>query len=310
MSHYILIAGYRQQLAKAIQKLGIPYSIIAEKPIKVTPIGADKIIIMPFSEIKKGLDFKTSDYGKFKNWVTKNSARLGVSRSQISSFVMSRRFAYLKSYRVFNVAQLEGIEIEKIKEASPPIENFTINEVAEIIISNYPPKKPIYKESGTKAFYRPSTDLVNMPPRKHFHSEEEFYSTFFHEYIHSTGSNGRIDREKGGGKRSKTYAAEELVAEIGALYLAAEAGFLYTTVKNSATYIKGWSTKLTKEITKDNKYFIRACSEAQKAVDYILNLNADGKPKYYEDLEKKVVSKPKSKTQTNTQIRARFILLF
>ena len=51
LSHYILITGYRQQLAKAIYKLGIPYSIVAEKPLKAIPRGVDDIVITPFSEI-------------------------------------------------------------------------------------------------------------------------------------------------------------------------------------------------------------------------------------------------------------------
>lgn len=51
MSQYILITGYRQQLAKAIYKLGIPYSIVSEKPIKTIPRGVDNIVITPFSQI-------------------------------------------------------------------------------------------------------------------------------------------------------------------------------------------------------------------------------------------------------------------
>jgi hypothetical protein len=51
LSHYVLIVGYRQQLARAIQKLGIPYSVVAEKPLKVAPRGVDNIVITPFSQI-------------------------------------------------------------------------------------------------------------------------------------------------------------------------------------------------------------------------------------------------------------------
>lgn len=51
MSHYILIIGYRQQLARAIHKLGIPYSIVSEKPIKTRPQGVDNVVITPFSQI-------------------------------------------------------------------------------------------------------------------------------------------------------------------------------------------------------------------------------------------------------------------
>lgn len=56
MSHYILITGYRQQLAKAIHKLGIPYSIVTEKPIKNTPPGVDEIITTPLTNIDPAVD--------------------------------------------------------------------------------------------------------------------------------------------------------------------------------------------------------------------------------------------------------------
>ena len=56
MSHYILMIGYRQQLAKAIYKLGIPYSIVVEKAIKSPPQGVDEIVIVPFAQIDKALN--------------------------------------------------------------------------------------------------------------------------------------------------------------------------------------------------------------------------------------------------------------
>ncbi|TDR20710.1 ATP-grasp domain-containing protein [Marinicella litoralis] len=56
MSHYILITGYRQQLAKAICELGIPYAVVTEKPLKNTPTGVDEVIVAPFSEISKAQD--------------------------------------------------------------------------------------------------------------------------------------------------------------------------------------------------------------------------------------------------------------
>ena len=51
MSYHILITGYRQQLAKAINQLGIPYSIVAEKPIKTKPHGVSEIVIGSFAQI-------------------------------------------------------------------------------------------------------------------------------------------------------------------------------------------------------------------------------------------------------------------
>jgi len=69
LSHYILITGYRQQLAKAIEKLGIPYSILAEKPLKVRPVGAEEIMIMPFSNIKKGMNISDLNLSKMPTHV-------------------------------------------------------------------------------------------------------------------------------------------------------------------------------------------------------------------------------------------------
>jgi hypothetical protein len=51
LAHYILIIGYRQQLAKAIHDLGIPYSIVSERAIKTRPRGVDDIVITSFSRI-------------------------------------------------------------------------------------------------------------------------------------------------------------------------------------------------------------------------------------------------------------------
>ncbi|MCX7545168.1 ATP-grasp domain-containing protein [Marinicella gelatinilytica] len=55
-SHFILMTGYRQQLAKALYQQGVPYSIVTEKPIKITPPGVDEVLIVAFAQIDKALD--------------------------------------------------------------------------------------------------------------------------------------------------------------------------------------------------------------------------------------------------------------
>jgi antirestriction protein ArdC len=66
---------------------------------------------------------------------------------------------------------------------------------------------------------------------------------------------------------SHEYSKEELVAEMGAAYLCAEAGIVETTLENSAAYIAGWLRKLRN----DNKFVVQAAAQAQKAADFILN---------------------------------------
>lgn len=52
-THFVLMTGYRQQLAKALNKLEVAYSIVTDKPLKTTPPGVDEIHIVPLDQIEK-----------------------------------------------------------------------------------------------------------------------------------------------------------------------------------------------------------------------------------------------------------------
>lgn len=95
--------------------------------------------------------------------------------------------------------------------------------------------------------YIPSEDRVCMPKINDFINSEEYYSTFFHEMVHSTGHNDRLKREAVNKKISfgnNDYSKEELVAEIGASILSAEARIDTVTIDNSASYIDNWLQQL------------------------------------------------------------------
>jgi antirestriction protein ArdC len=66
---------------------------------------------------------------------------------------------------------------------------------------------------------------------------------------------------------SPVYSREELVAELSAAFLCAEAGISPAVIDNQASYVAGWLGKLRD----DRKLVIRAAAQAQKAADYILN---------------------------------------
>lgn len=135
-------------------------------------------------------------------------------------------------------------------------------------------QRPDIKTGEARAYYSPSLDYINMPRNELFHSDEEFYSTLFHELTHSTGHASRLNRApvtKSAYFGSSDYSKEELVAEMGASFLCAEAGIVATTIDNSAAYIKGWIAALK---SKDNRgLVIQAAAAAQKAADFILNRN-------------------------------------
>ncbi len=178
----------------------------------------------------------------------------------------ARMFPLLRNYRVFNLDQTEDIRVPQGRISDEPVAVIDPIEAAEVIIAAYP-NPPKIVEAGDAAWYRASEDLVNLPPRKLFSESGEFYATAFHELGHSTGHKSRLDRPDSAGNRfgDHKYGREELVAEMTAAFLAAEAG-IETVHDNNAAYLAGW----IKNIREDVKAVVVAAGQAQKAADYIL----------------------------------------
>jgi len=101
-------------------------------------------------------------------------------------------------------------------------------------------------------------------------STAEYFSTAFHELVHSTGHKSRLDRlEKTAFFGTEAYSKEELIAEIGAAALVNHSGLETShSLRNSAAYIQNWL-----QVLKDDKRFIvSAAGKAEKAVNLILNV--------------------------------------
>ena len=185
----------------------------------------------------------------------------------------TRRF--LKAYTVFHASQIEGIEFPQ-PENLPELSITAKTARAREIIASMP-NAPSIREGNAVPCYRPKTDSVHMPEHGFFDSEEAYYSTLFHELAHSTGHASRLARpsllENKGieaeGTARKTYAEEELVAEMGASFLNAHAGIMEDEISNSAAYLQSWIDALKGKDAKG--WIIRAASQAQKAANYILN---------------------------------------
>lgn len=174
----------------------------------------------------------------------------------------------LKFHYLWNEEQIKGIDFSKYKKqraALNPIKE------AQDIIDNWLTKPKIENKASNRACYFPSIDKVSMPLFKQFNSENEYYSTLFHECIHATGHESRLKREgiiNYTGFGSEGYSAEELVAEFGAAFLCAMTGIANeNTEKNSAAYLQGW----VKKFKNDKQMLFKAVTAAQKAVDCISN---------------------------------------
>jgi antirestriction protein ArdC len=183
----------------------------------------------------------------------------------------TKQIPLIRYYNVFNAEQCDGISHARLEAQQDEPEPFNPIESAERIVASYPKPPSISEDGRGAAYYRPSTDSIHMPEQETFDSEAHYYATLFHEMTHSTGHESRLART-GVTNRirygSHEYSQEELVAEMGAAFLAAEAGIdSEALVDNSASYVASWMERLRS----DPKLVVLAGAQAQRAVDHILD---------------------------------------
>lgn len=179
-----------------------------------------------------------------------------------------KKISYLKYYRVFHISAIKGIEFVLPEKVDRMIEDLP-EACNKVIQDMFDAPRIIHRENS--AYYSPETDIINMPRLEKFISQRHYYSVLFHELVHATGHEKRLNRDAITGRHafgSNTYSKEELTAEMGAGYLNCHTGILNEDLlENSAAYIEAWLKKLRN----DKTLIIEAASRAQKAVDYILN---------------------------------------
>jgi antirestriction protein ArdC len=170
-------------------------------------------------------------------------------------------------YYVYPIDVCEGLEPIVRKTLKPDTFNEIVVTDAETIIANMP-KAPQIKHGGDKAYWTP--DYVQMPNKKAFTVQQEYYSVLFHELTHATGYKTRLNRDMTGKFGSKPYALEELIAELSAAYLCGVCEIDFYTVNNSAAYLKSWSKRLLTEIEADPNFLKRAVFKAARAANFII----------------------------------------
>jgi antirestriction protein ArdC len=171
-------------------------------------------------------------------------------------------------YTVFNVEQCDGLTLPEVSQPAiaPEIDE---DELCKSIVTGFENRPALYLNSPSecRAYYRPSTDSVHMPARSRFVDAPHYYSTLFHELVHSTGHESRLHRIFGDRFGDELYSKEELVAEMGAAFLCAIAGIANEhTDRNTTAYIQNWIAALEE----DNRLIVHAAANAQRAVDLIL----------------------------------------
>ena len=177
-----------------------------------------------------------------------------------------RKTFFCRQYTVFNVEQCDGL---KAPEAIATLPEVPQDERCEAIVTGWAerPRLELDNAHEGRAYYRPRTDSVHMPTRNRFIDGPHYYATLFHELIHSTGHESRLNRTFGAKFGDDLYSKEELVAEVGSSFLCAIAGITNErTEQNATAYIQNWIEALKG----DSRLVITAASAAQKAADAIV----------------------------------------
>ncbi|MGJ4950033.1 ArdC family protein [Bradyrhizobium sp. HKCCYLS20291] len=172
---------------------------------------------------------------------------------------------FLKRFTVFNTDQCDGLP-EEVATAAPPSPPNAIEPVVEALIAN---SGVDFRIGGSRAFYAPVEDFVQVPPPAAFFEPINWHRTALHELAHASGHPSRLDRDLSGRFGCRKYAFEELIAEIASAFSCAALGIVPTV--RHADYIGSWLEVLRE----DNRAIVRAASQASRVADYLLGFAPD-----------------------------------
>lgn len=180
----------------------------------------------------------------------------------------AKRFPMLRAYTVFNIEQVDDTDgklakymIDKTHECHP---DYTVAQ--EVVDAT---KASISFGANRACYVLPNPygdwpnhkvgDLIQMPAQGQFVKLADFYYTMFHELGHWS--------EVRTGWKEEKYAMNELVAEMTACFLAQACSIPESDdLTNHTPYLQHW----LKAMGGDDRFILRAASQASKAADHIL----------------------------------------
>jgi antirestriction protein ArdC len=237
-----------------------PVNAVSKKPYR----GINILALWAAAE-QKG--YASGIWATYRQW---NELRAQVRRGEKSTLVVFwnimeetvdeeiERHCFARSYFVFNAAQVFGY--------NPPVtlepDSAARIEQAEQFFTQLNAK---VEHGGFMACYIPSTDTIHLPRFEAFESAGAYYATRAHETCHWSGHESRLNRDLKNRFGSEAYAAEELVAELGAAFLCAELGLAAEPRQDHAQYIQAW----LKVLREDSRAIFTTASKAQAAVDWL-----------------------------------------
>ncbi len=173
----------------------------------------------------------------------------------------------VRCYAVFNVAQADGLKLERKGDDREHAPEWKAHQTAERVIQES--GIHVAHVRGDRAFYNLQSDTVTLPEREQFATANGYYQTALHELGHATGHPERMDRDTlkhgAGHFGSVEYAREELRAEMSAMMTGERVGVGHDGSRGAA-YVQGW----LKALEQDPKEMYKAAADAQKISDYLM----------------------------------------
>jgi antirestriction protein ArdC len=177
-----------------------------------------------------------------------------------------KRF-YCREYSVFNIDQCGGEALDRFRAARPAGGFVDFGPAEEAIAAT----SVDIRHGGSRAFFDAIQDFVQLPVKEVFATPASYYSTALHELTHWSGHESRLNRiNKLARFGDESYAAEELVAELGGAFLTASLNIPNErTLESAAAYLDHWLSVLRS----DNRAIFTASTAASAAADYILGFS-------------------------------------
>jgi len=245
-----------------------PINVTSEKPYR----GINTVCLWAAAQSK---GYESGEWGTYAQWQERGAQ---VRKGEKSTTVVFWKFAhgtneteddtpiangsrllFTRGYSVFNAAQVEGYNPPAVADIPMP------ERIAHADVFFRGVGADV-QHGGNQAYYAPATDHIQMPPFPAFREAVAYYSTLAYEHTHWTAPAGRCDRQLGKRFGDNTYAAEELIAELGAAFTCAHLGLSTEPRADHAAYINSW----LKVLKADKRAIFTAASKAQQACDWMV----------------------------------------
>ena len=205
------------------------------------------------AQVRKGEKATTVVFWKFANSATENQDGEGDQPT-------GSRLIFTRGYSVFNAGQVDGYTPKPEPRVSAMERLNNADKWFQSVGADV-------RHGGNSAHYALSSDHIQMPVFDAFKDNLSYYSTLAHEHTHWTAKVGRCDRQLGKRFGDNAYAAEELIAELGAAFVCAQLGLSTEPRSDRAEYIQSW----LRVLNADKRAIFTAASKAQQASDYLID---------------------------------------